>query len=246
MGRFVEDETPTFTLVDMGGMPDRKVIMYDIAHCPRFYDEAIERTGLRHVNSLPYAVKTRGQFTEPWDRVMAISEECARNGVSLALNSTTMHGEFESKVYPTLFEMICLELWCDVEEVPYTPENPRASDAVLRGVGGDVRIEWKTKNRNVDPKKDYLITIPVTQGNQVVDLYCCGQTGEPYTDGYILGMISKNDFLEPIEGERKFYAKGDRDTNGVVYLADTYACQIRHLKAWKRGDVMSFPKGCWI
>jgi hypothetical protein len=237
MGRFILDENPVFSYF---GTPDR-IIKYDIRNCPKFYLEAINRTCARHT-AIPASIIALGnRESDPWKRTLVINDECIRQKINLSLNVTTVRQEFRDKVYSTIFEMVCLEMWPKAIEVPYNPQNPNASDALLADNRNRVRaIDWKAKDRNEPPAPYFDVTIPASQMNQAAELYCCGQTKEPYDEGYILGVISKKDFFQPVTRKALFYPKGSVAPNGIVWKADTYACLIRDLWTWRLSDNGSF------
>jgi hypothetical protein len=100
-------------------------------------------------------------------------------------------------------------------------ENTYQHDLIMED--GTV-IEVKTKDRTVDPRLDFNVTVANFNTKQKTDFYCfvsVKRDNDVYTHGHVLGIIEKTDFFK----KAKFYKKGELepDSNPPFYFrADCY------------------------
>lgn len=99
-------------------------------------------------------------------------------------------------------------------------------DLILDTEDPPLKIEVKTKRRNVPPKDEYTCHIPATSTHQDPDVYvfCQVTTEEPYK-GYVLGWLPKEVFYK-VSDHRK---KGQVDKYGFTEKADGFVCKISDL-----------------
>jgi hypothetical protein len=88
------------------------------------------------------------------------------------------------------------------------------------------RMDVKTKRTSVEPKMDYLCTVSASQIDYDCDGYIFTRVLNSYSTCWVLGHISKADFLD----KSTFRKGGTRDEkNGYLYRVDSYDVPISML-----------------
>jgi hypothetical protein len=76
-----------------------------------------------------------------------------------------------------------------------------------------------------------IATVPVSQRNQETDFYCFGQMAIGMAEGYILGVMSKDDFTK----QSSLKEAGDRDDNGEGYVLPVDYVTLDVVAGWQAG-----------
>jgi|TARA_R110000751_G_scaffold12185_4_gene41944 hypothetical protein len=85
------------------------------------------------------------------------------------------------------------------------------------------RMDVKTKRTSVEPKMDYMCTVSASQIKYDCDGYIFARVLNSYSTCWILGHISKSDFLD----KSTFHEKGSKDEGTTyTYRVDSYDVPI--------------------
>lgn len=238
MGRFFGDESPDFAMCGRGDV--RGMIHFLLDDCIKLKHKSIDKTC--EIHKVPDEIcQSTKDIEEPWQRVMDISDACARGGHSVCLNANTVHKEFYWKVYPILFEMVCLELCAGLNPTPFEDGNLYDADIWDDENELTVPVDFKCKHRNAKPRKKYDVTIPINNLNGGQNaVFCFGQMMQSYgadpdasslNEGYVLGVCSKEVFVNPCTGGQGIDCN-EVGTNGASFPYSTVLYQVGKLWKW--------------
>ena len=105
--------------------------------------------------------------------------------------------------------------------------------------GKIINFDIKTKDRTVKPMPKYEATVPAyVYDKQKPDFYIFVSLYRPsnsaknnFTEGYIVGAISRDDF-----DKKKYFEESGRKSNGAMFFTDAWNVKIEDLD-----EPMSFP-----
>lgn len=99
--------------------------------------------------------------------------------------------------------------------------NTHDYDLIRNGI----KIDVKTKRCTSPPRPDYECSVS-TYYKQMCNFYIFCRVLTDYSQGWILGIIKRDDFFK----KAKMYKKGTRDpSNGMVFKADSWNLEISKL-----------------
>lgn len=135
------------------------------------------------------------------------------------LKGSIMKGS--SNIFGALGEILIYDKYKDMFDVEF--KSTYDYDLTIDGY----RVDVKTKRTTVCPKEYYLCSI--THSKQDCDFYFFVRILTDLSIGYLLGYISKDNFLKFAEYKKK----GELDIDGFIFKADGYHLPIYKLHKFK-------------
>lgn len=179
-----------------------------------------------------------------------ISDEFINEAKNYMLNKTLNRSITSGarNLMSTIAELYYLDMMSHIPHIRDI-EYPRTTDydVLLNGV----KIDIKTKQRTVEPKKDYMASIVAYSKNiQKCEWYAFCQINVNksgnFTDFYYIGAISKEKFFKKAIFKKKGESDGDNMVNGSKFLIreDCYNLSYDKLNLFTQESVdIILPKG---
>jgi hypothetical protein len=116
-----------------------------------------------------------------------------------------------------------------VGEEIYSQHAPNATrmdtydyDFIVKGK----KVDVKTRIVTSEPKPSYEMAILLTRANQEVDFYVFCSVSKQFTEGWLMGFLSKDEFLE----RAQYVEEGSPMPQGGHYRSNAHVIQLDQIR----------------
>jgi len=161
------------------------------------------------------------QFDTPRETVDYIHDLCKKGNIDLRLNRNTRNkNDFENKVASVILEEVVGNMWGEILSKP-------KSELYDWLINGKIRLDVKSKTRKAIPRLWYDVTLEdyMSERKNDCDFYLFGQVNRNLKEGYVLGIISSEDFW------KKAKHRPVKLPDGKI-TEDQHVLKIKDLNQW--------------